>query len=297
MKKSLFLLHIAIFIAGLTGIFGKLIETNEVLITFYRMLFAGIAFLVLDVCTKKAKRKYSFRERLKMGSVGLLLGLHWIFFYGSIKYSSISMGVICFCLCGFFTAIFEPLINKKKHSLVEIGLSCLTLVGIGLIFSLDTQFRLGIGLGIISSLLVALYTIFNERLVKDYDTKDLTKIEMIGGAFGIGLLLPAIAVFYPMDHFIPSTHDFMYLLLLSGICTVVLYWILNIALQTISAFTVNLSFNLEPIYSILIAVFFFDEYKELNLNFFVGLSLIIVSLVLQMIRVARRQSRLEKVPN
>lgn len=287
MKKSFFLLHIAILIAGVTGIFGKLIDINEVLITFYRMLFAGIIFLIIDLFYKKAKRKYSVSELCKIARVGLLLGLHWIFFYGSIKYSNISVGVVCFCLAGFFTAIFEPLINKKKYSIVEILLSCLTVAGIGLIFSFDTKFRLGIFLGIISSFLVAIYTILNERLVRSYDTRELTKIEMIGGTMGILLLMPIIILFYPIDNFIPSLSDLVYLIILSGICTVLLYWIINLALKNISAFTVNLSFNLEPIYSILIAIFFFNEYKELNLNFFAGLTLIILSLMMQMLRITK----------
>lgn len=289
MKKSFFFLHIAILLAGITGIFGKLIKLNEVLITFYRMLLAGLILIVLSYFYKKTKKKYSLSELFKIASVGLLLGLHWIFFYGSIIYANISVGVVCFCLAGFFTAILEPLINKKKASFLEIGLSCLTLVGIGLIFSFDTKFRLGIYLGIISSLLVALFTIFNERLTKKYDSLELTKIEMIGGTIGIALLLPIVSKFYQIDQWLPSKNDWWYLVILAGVCTVLLYILLNIALRKISAFTVNLSFNLEPIYAIAIAIIFFDEYQDLNINFFIGLSIIILSLVLQMFRVSKKK--------
>lgn len=289
MKKSFFYLHIAIFLAGITGVFGKLIHLNEVLITFYRMLFAGILLFLMTSFSKKTKVKYSKPELIKMSSVGLLLALHWIFFYGSIKYSNISVGVVCFCLTGFFTAILEPFINKKKTSYIEIMLSCLTLIGIALIFSFDTKFRLGIVLGVISSLIVAVYTIFNENLIKKYDTKELTKIEMIGGTFALAILLPVILQFYPIKNFIPSKSDFFYLIILSVICTVLLYYLLNISMKKISAFTVNLSFNLEPVYSIIIAIIFFNEYKELNVNFFLGLTLIILSLVLQMFRIIKKK--------
>ncbi|WP_313579001.1 DMT family transporter [Chishuiella sp.] len=285
MKKSFLLLHISVFLASITGIFGKLISLNEVLITFYRMLLAGILFIIISVFIDKTEKKYTILEYLKIANVGFLLGLHWIFFYGSIKYSNISVGVVCFCLAGFFTAIIEPFINNKKHSIIEILLSCLTLVGIALIFSFDTKYRLGIILGVISSLFVAIYTILNEGLVKKYETKELTKVEMLGGTIGIVILLPILLKFYSIGTFIPTIKDLIYLLILSGICTVLLYWILNIAMKKISAFTVNLSFNLEPIYSIIIAVLFFNEYKELNLSFFIGLSLIILSLILQMFRI------------
>lgn len=286
MKKSFFFLHTAILLAGITGIFGKLIELNEVLLTFYRMLFAGLILVLINFFFKKSnlKVKYSNLELAKIGSVGFLLGLHWIFFYGSIKYSNISIGVVCFCLSGFFTAILEPLLNKKKISIVEILLSCLTLFGVSLIFGFDDKYRLGIFLGIISSFLVALFTIFNEQLTKNYETKEITKIEMLGGTFGIIILLPIILKNYPTERLLPTISDFYYLLILSGICTVLLYILLNLALKKISAFTVNLSFNLEPIYAIIIAVIFFDEYQELNQIFFIGLSLILISLVVQMFR-------------
>jgi len=169
-------------------------------------------------------------------------------------------------------------------------LSCLTLVGIGLIFSFDTKFRLGITLGVISSILVALFTIYNERLSKTYEVLELTKIQMFLGSVGIFLLLPIIIYFYPIDYFLPSKSDFFYLILLSGFCTVLLYILLNTALKKISAFTVNLSFNLEPIYTILIAVVFFDEYKDLNVNFYIGLVLILLSLLLQMRRVIKKNN-------
>jgi len=289
MKKSFFYLHISIFLAGITGVFGKLIQLNEVFITFYRMLFAGILLVVITLFTKKTKLKYSKKELFKMSGVGLLLALHWIFFYGSIKYSNISVGVVCFCLTGFFTAILEPLINRKKISFVEVTLSFLTLLGIALIFSFDTKFRLGIILGIISSFIVAIYTILNEKLVQKYNTIELTKIEMLGGTIGLVCLLPIIMQFYSLGNFIPSKSDFYYLVILAGLCTVALYYLLNISMKKISAFTVNLSFNLEPIYSIILAVLFFNEYKDLNLNFFIGLSLIILSLILQMTRVVKNK--------
>ncbi len=290
MKKSFFFLHIAIILAGITGIFGKLIALNEILITFYRMLFAALILLVISLFYRKKKAKYSFVEISKIGGTGLLLGLHWIFFYGSIKYANISVGVVCFCLAGFFTAILEPIINKKKASFLDIALSCLTVGGIALIFSFDTNFRTGIYLGIISSLLVALFTIFNEKLTQTYETVFLTKIEMIVGTIGIGVLLPFIAHFYKIEQWFPTLNDLLYLLFLSGICTVLLYILLNIALRNVSAFTVNLSFNLEPIYAIIIAVIFFNEYQDLKPNFFIGLSIILMSLGLQMIRTLKTKN-------
>jgi len=288
MKRSLALLHISIFLAGLTGIFGKLINLNEILITFYRMLFSAIILLLIPGTLFPNRKAVYFPDLFKMCGVGFILGLHWIFFYASIKYSNISVGVVCFCLSSFFTAILEPVINKKRISIFEVLLSCLTLAGISLIFSFDIKYRFGITLGVISAILVALYTIINEKLTHRYESKMLTTIEMTGGAVCIGVILPFLLKIYPKADILPSLSDFAYLIVLSGLCTVVLYILLNRVLKDIGSFTVNLSFNLEPIYSILIAIFFFGELKELNIYFITGLLLIFSSLALQMLRIRKK---------
>ncbi|WP_104381641.1 DMT family transporter [Sphingobacterium sp. HMA12] len=287
MKKAFFLLHIAIVLAGLSAIFGKLIILNEVLLTWYRMLFATIILFIASPFLKESAKTINRKNYFQILSVGFLLGLHWVFFYGSIKYANISVGVVCFCLTGFFTSILGPLIKRQKASWIEILLSLLTLIGIFLIFSFDTMYRTGIILGIISSLLVALFTIFNEKLSKDFDAIMITRIEMLGGTVGIGVLLPMFLYFNPVEYLVPTLTDTGLLVLLAGVCTVLMYVLLNKALKYISAFTVNLNFNLEPIYSIILAVVFFKEYSELSLPFFIGLALIALSLGLQMNRVLR----------
>lgn len=291
MRKAFVLLHIAVLLAGFTGVFGKLIELNEVFITFYRMLFSGLMLLIIALLFSRKTFSISTKDVIKIGSAGFILALHWIFFYGSIKYSNISVGVVCFCLTSFFTSILSPIINKKKASPIEIGLSLLTLIGIGLIFSFDVQYRFGIFLGVISSFMIAVFTIINEKLTKQFEVIQLTTFQMIGGTIGLGLLLPFILRWYPTDYMIPTMSDFLYLLILSGICTILMYILINIALRSISAFTINLSFNLEPLYSIVIAVLFFQEYKELNFGFYLGLTLIMLSLVFQMFRMFQQNKR------
>ncbi len=287
MRKAFVLLHIAVLLAGFTGVFGKLIELNEVFITFYRMLFSGLMLVFFTVLFSKTTLSIGLKDAIKIGFAGFILALHWIFFYGSIKYSNISVGVVCFCLTSFFTSILAPIVNKKKADGMEIALSILTVIGIGLIFSFDVQYRFGIFLGVISSLLIAIFTIINEKMTKRFEVIQLTTFQMVGGAIGVGLILPLILRWYPTEYMIPTSTDFIYLLILSGGCTILMYILLNIALKSISAFTVNLSFNLEPIYSIVIAVLFFQEYKELNFGFYLGLTLIILSLAFQMIRILK----------
>lgn len=286
MKQAFIKLHIAIILAGFTGIFGKLITVNEGLLSWYRIWLAGILMLLILAATKKLER-ISFRDFARTSLAGLLLGLHWIFFYGSIKYSNISVGVVCFSLVGFFTAVFSPLINRKRFVLSELLLSLLTLLGIALIFSFDSRYRTGIALGVVSSALGSLFTITNERLAHSFKSETATVYSMIGGAIALTPLMPVYFYFFPVATLVPSWSDLGYLMLLAFFCTVVLYMLQTQVLRHISAFTVNLSLNLEPVYTIILAILIYHENKELNGSFYLGLALIILSVVLQMLQVMR----------
>ncbi|WP_270087154.1 DMT family transporter [Sphingobacterium sp. SYP-B4668] len=280
MKNSYLVLHIAVLLAGFTGVFGKLITLNEVPLVWYRALFSAI-ILFFGLRILKVKRLTSSKEAVKIAKVGLLLMVHWVFFYASIKYSNISIGVVCYCLTSFFTAIFEPLFNNKKYSIVQLSLSALTLLGISLIFHFDSSYQVGIMLGVISSAFGAFYTIYNERLVQTYDSKLINYYQMMGGTWVLGLLLPAFFYLFPHERMIPNWSELLNLLLLALFCTVGLYVLFAESLKRLSAFTVNLSFNLEPIYSIIIAFIFFHEGGEVNLSFYIGLVLVMLSVILQ----------------
>ncbi|WP_413670568.1 DMT family transporter [Mucilaginibacter sp. Mucisp86] len=280
MKKTFVLLHIAVILAGFTGVFGKLISLNEYLLTCYRTLFSFL-FLVIIVWIKRPQFKYSWSNITEMGKAGLLIAFHWVFFYASIKYSNVSVGVVCYCLTSFFTAFLAPLINRKPFNITELLLSTLTLAGIGLIFHFDTSFRTGIVLGVISSFLASLYTIFNERLVKKYDATAMNLYQMLAGTIALVIASPLYLHFFPSKAILPGTLDIIYLLLLSLFCTVGLYVMVAEVLKKMSAFTVNLTFNLEPVYSILLAMILFNESRQLNVSFYAGLLIIIISVVLQ----------------
>lgn len=280
MKRSYLILHTAVILAGFTGIFGKLISLNEGLLTWYRVFFSFIwLFFILKIF--KIDASLPLGQKTELAKIGMLITIHWVFFYGSIKYSNISIGVVCYSLTSFFTAVFEPLINRKKFAVTEFLLSALTLLGIALIFHFDSSYQLGISLGVISAAFAALYTIYNERLVKVYDSKLINYYQMIGGTIGLGLLMPAYLYYFPADRLIPGVSDTLYLLVLSLVCTVGLYVLFAESLKRISAFTVNLTFNLEPIYAIIIAFLFFDEGRQVNLSFYIGLSFVAASVILQ----------------
>ncbi|MEJ2902455.1 DMT family transporter [Pedobacter panaciterrae] len=289
MKKSYLVLHFAVLLAGFTGIFGKLISLNEGLLVWYRVFFSSI-ILLLVLKLFKTKTSVTSKQKFDIAKIGLFITIHWVFFYASVKYANVSIGVVCYCLTSFFTAVFSPIINRQKFNLTELLLSLLTLAGIALIFHFDSSYQLGIGLGVLSSAFAAIYTIYNERLVRKYDSRIINYYQMIGGTIALGIALPFYLHYFPAPSLLPSLKDTGYLLLLASFCTVGLYVLFAESLKRISAFTVNLSFNLEPVYAIILAFLFFNESKELSVSFYIGLLFVMASVVLQTIFSLKRSS-------
>lgn len=282
MKKDYLLLHLSVFIAGFTGVLGRLISLDSAILVWHRMAWAAMLMVLYLILTKRLKR-YRLRDITQMGGVGLLLCLHWVFFYASIKASNVSIGVVCFSTTGFFTALFEPLVNKHKFSIREFFLSLITIVGVYLIFQFDPRYRLGIILGIICAALYALFSIANQRVGKQYEAKNMLLWEMVGGLVGLTSLIPIYNTFIPVGPLLPIGIDYAYLAFMVVFCTVGMCLLQIIVLQKVPAFTYNLTLNLEPVYSILLSLLIFNEYKELNFSFCLGLTLIIISVVLQMV--------------
>ena len=156
MKKAFLQLHIAVFLAGFTGILGRLITLNEGMIVWYRLLFTAVTMWILFGLMKKLQ-KIPFIDILKISGVGFIAAMHWVTFYGSIKYSNVSVALVCFSAISFFTALFEPLILKKKINWLELLLGLVTLSGIYIIFHFDTRFKTGIVIGLISAVLASLF--------------------------------------------------------------------------------------------------------------------------------------------
>ncbi len=273
-------LHLSIFLAGFTGIFGKLIQLPEGPLVWWRMLLTALLFFSCLALSGKLPR-VSKPEAGKICGVGALIALHWIFFYGSIKYANVSIAVVCFASTGFFTSILEPFFGRSKISLREVLFSLVTVAGIALIFNFDARYRTGIILGVISALFAALFTIATRRVGRRHRSSTMLLFQMAGGVTFLTLAAPVYLKLFPGIPLVPGKLDFLYLFLLSSLCTIGMFLLQIQALQSISAFTVNLSFNLEPVYSIFLAMTFLGESAEVNASFFIGLALICASVLLQ----------------
>ena len=286
MKKAFIQLHIAVFLAGFTAILGKLIQLNEGLLVWYRLLLTVIILGAIMVF-KRQLQVIAAKDIFKIAGVGLIITIHWVAFYGSVKYANVSVALVCFSATGFFTAIFEPFILKKKIVIAELLLGLLAILGIYIIFNFHPQYKLGIIFGIIASMGSALFPVFNKQLLLRFSPKILTLYELGSGFILLSFLVPFYLISFPADYYLPTIADWGWLLILAALCTVVSFNLQLNALKKISAFTANLTYNLEPVYGIIMAFIFFRENKTLHNEFYIGLVLILLAILLQMIRVMR----------
>lgn len=288
MRKAFLYLHISVFLAGFTGIIGKYITLNEAMLVWYRLLISAATMWILFSLRGRIK-KIPLRDIAGLFGIGLLAALHWVSFFGSIKYANVSVALVCFSSVGFFTAILEPVLYRKRINPFDLFLGLLVMLGIFIIFHFDTRYGTGIILGVISALLLAFVMIFIRQFAARINTETLLTWQLTGGFLSLSALLPLYLYYFPTTQFLPTTDDWIWLLILSWFCSVIAFQLTTAALRKLSAFTVNLSFNLEPVYGILLAFILFRENKELNQGFFIGLFLIILSVVLQMARILRNK--------
>ncbi len=281
-------LHVSILLAGFTGILGKLISGSEGMLVWYRMAMTFVLLWIFLYATGKLE-KVSLKDVGKISVSGVLLCLHWLFFYGSIKLSNVSIGVICFSLLGFFTVFLEPFVMGTRFSWREMAYSILSVAGVCCVFSFDARYRLGIIVGVIAALLCALYVLSMKRLCDTYKAHTTLLWQMGGGVAFLSLIAPFYISYFQITYLIPTWEDTLLLLCLSVVCTIGMNLLLIESLHTISAFTVNLSFNLEPVYSIVIAILFMGEGSELNFSFYFGLSIIMLSVGLQSLWVVQQK--------
>lgn len=287
MKKAFIQLHIAVFLAGFTAVLGRLINLNEGLLVWYRLLITVIVLAAM-LYAKKEFKKIAWKDILRMTAVGGIIAFHWVTFYGSVKYGNISVALVCLSAAGFFSALIEPVLFKKKIEIAELLLGLLAVIGIYIIFDFHPKFKLGIVYGILAALGAAIFPMLNKQLVKEFSPRTLTFYELFGGFLILSLLLPLYLKFTPASYFIPTLEDFGWLLILAVVCTVLCFDLQLNALRKISAFTCNLMYNLEPLYGIILAFVFFGEGASFHKEFYFGVALILLAIVLQMFRLLKQ---------
>jgi drug/metabolite transporter (DMT)-like permease len=280
------LLHIAVFLWGFTAIIGKQITLTSLNLVWHRMWIAALGYIIFNNVIPKL-RKHTFKEIIQVCGIGVIVMVHWLTFYGSIKiYNSSSLTLACLGTAALFSAIIEPLVTDKKFQWRELMIGMLSLVGILIIFyanptpndrAQSENYFLAILVGLSSAFLAALFTALNKKIGDKYESEVMSFLELGFGWVALSVCLP-----FFMDHtfqFIPSSEDIFWLLVLGLLCTNFTFNIGLKALKQLSAFTANLSVNLEPIYGFILAAFIFKENETLNGYFYLGAGIVLASVV------------------
>lgn len=273
-------MHLSVILWGATGVLGRGIQLSESLLVWYRLIITTISLgghIILSGKSFSVPNKSFW----KLFGIGVLLMIHWLFFYGAIKYSNVSTTLSLFSSTTLFTALIEPIITPKKLNKMELLYSILAMCGIGIIFYTDkNSYFTGIILALAAAFVGAFFNILNKDVVKSISSEVVSFYEILSGLIVLTLLLPFYIYFFQPKKLFPEITDWALLFVLAVVCThVTLILSLN-ALKHLSAFTLNLSINLEPVYGIMLAFLIFGENKNLNIGFWAGTFLLMLSVAL-----------------
>jgi len=276
--KNLIKLHFIVVILGFTAILGRLISLDATDMVWYRMLMA-FAALGIYVYFKKIPYRYHPKILLQMTGVGVIIALHWITFFYSIKVSNVSVALGCFASTTFFTAVLEPLIYRRKANKYELLLGLIIILGLYLIFRFEFKYRIGIISSLTSAFLAGLFTVLNKKLTSKHHPVSISFYEMGSGFLAISVYFLLSGKFqgnFP----IPTTMDWIWLLILSIVCTAYAFVVSVEVMKTLSAYTVVLAFNMEPVYAILLASWIFGSSEFMSPGFYIGAMIIITAVFL-----------------
>lgn len=275
--KSYLHLHVIVFIWGFTAILGKLISLEALDLVWYRMLFASV-IMTFVVLFNKEKVKVPFNVLVGFIVSGIIIAAHWLTFYQAIKVSNVSITLACLSTGAFFASILEPIFHKRKVIWYELLFGIIVVVGLGIIFNVETKYTTGIYLAVTSAFLSALFSVINGKYAKEYDPNIISLYELSSGVFFISIYLFFAGSFTPA-FFALSLNDLIWLFLLSSICTAYAFSASVKVMKFLSPFTVMLTINLEPIYGIILALLIFDDTEEMTPLFYVGALIILATVI------------------
>ncbi|WNH12858.1 DMT family transporter [Thalassobellus suaedae] len=277
--KNYFHLHFLVFIAGFTAILGDLISLEAIPLVWFRMV---IAFVLMFIYIKisSIKLKINLKSVLRLSIAGVIIALHWITFFASIKESNISIALAMFSTGAFFASLIEPIIYKRTIIWYEILFGIIVIIGVFIILQSEIRYLKGIMLGILSAFFSSLFAVLNGVFLKRHTATVISFYEFLSGVLFISLYILFFGEGFSFEFFNLSQLDFVYLFILASICTAYAFIASVYVMKLISPYTVVLTYNLEPVYGIIIAFILFPEKERMSAAFYYGASIIIAIVLL-----------------
>ena len=274
-------LHIVVILWGFTAILGKLIDLDSPVLVFYRV---GASALILAIMIRllKIKTANNRSSQFKMIANGILLGTHWTLFFLAVKIANVSVCMIGMATTSLWTAILEPLIIKNRSfRRYEFGLGAIMITAIILITGGDFNYYLGLMIAIISAGIGTLFSIINSQFTKNHHHYTIAYYQMLGATAIAGLTIIGVSLWRDsLPQMSLKLDDFGWLMLLVCFCTVYAYAQYIELLKRLSVFTIHLAYNLEPVYGMIFAAFFFKEHHLFGPLFYCGAAIIFISVII-----------------
>lgn len=280
-RKDFLTLHFIVLIWGFTAILGLLIEIPSVEVVFFRTLIASAGLWLLLKLWKKPLSIPSRKNLLMILGTGVLIAAHWILFFLSARISNASVCLAGMATCSLWTSLIEPLSQGRKIRGFEVLLSIIAFVGIGVIFNVEFDYLSGLLTAVLSAFIASVFTVINGRLTKYYDPFVITFYEMVGACLATVMFFPIYRMYFVDSLSLsPTATEWLYLGVLAIVCTVYAYSVSVELMKRLSAFSINLVVNLEPVYGIILALLIFGDSEEMSPGFYLGTLLILTSVLL-----------------
>ena len=276
--KSLIHFHFIVFIFGFTAILGSLISVDSLKLVWYRMLIATLSLLFFAPLLNK-KLIISKNTLFKLFFCGLIISLHWFFFFKAIKVSNVSITLSILSLGAFITSFLEPIIYKRKIILYEVVLGLLVVLGTAIIFKTQFYYFEGIFYALCSVVLSVFFTLLNGKLIGKTSSFTISFYELLGGLISISILL-ILNNDFDKNFLLLEKDDFIWLFILGTICTAYAFVMSVEVMKHLTPYSVMLSINMEPIYGIVLAIIFLNESENMSYEFYIGFLLIFISIIL-----------------
>ncbi|MFI1743473.1 DMT family transporter [Thalassobellus sediminis] len=277
--KNYFHLHFLVFIAGFTAILGDLITIEAIPLVWFRMVIAAILMFVY-IKIAKIKLKINLKSLLRLSIAGIIIALHWITFFASIKEANISIALAMFSTGAFFASLIEPIIFKRSIIKYEIVFGIIVVIGVFIITQSEIKYLTGIILGISSAFFSSLFAVLNGKFLKQHTATIISFYEFLSGVFFISLYIIFFGEGFSVEFFNLIQLDFVYLFILASVCTAYAFIASVYVMKLISPYTVVLTYNLEPIYGIIMALILFPEKEKMSTYFYYGATIIIATVLL-----------------
>jgi drug/metabolite transporter (DMT)-like permease len=275
-------LHFLVFIAGFTAILGEAISLSSIALVWHRMLIA-LVLTFLFLLYYRYNLKIKLKDFFKFSLAGIIIALHWITFFEAIEQSNISITLAMFSTGAFFASLIEPIFFKRKVRPVEIILGFIVICGVFIILQANISSFIGVLLGIISALLASLFSVLNGKLVQDNNPFLISFYEFLSGVIFILLYLTFSGNLIDLNIETFFSYDYLYVFILGSICTAYAFIASIYILKFLSPYTLVLTYNLEPVYGILLAIFIFPETEKMEFSFYIGTLIIISTIIINSI--------------